>query len=104
MEDDVAEEAKRERNLALLEAQDRISEAANAALIGRPVEVLLDAESRTDPARVSGRTPGNRLAHVRADASLAGRLAVARVSASTAHSLLADLLAVEGESRRWDLR
>ena len=103
MDDDVPEETKRERNLALLAAQDRISDAANAALVGRSVELLLDEPSRTDPSRVSGRTPGNRLVHVRADASCAGRLAVARVTDATAHSLRADLVAVEGP-RRWDLR
>jgi tRNA-2-methylthio-N6-dimethylallyladenosine synthase len=98
MEDDVPEDVKRERNLRLLEAQDRISEDANKALLGREVEVLLDGPSRTDPARISGRTPGNRLVHVAADASLSGRLATARVTRATEHSLLGDLVAVEGDA------
>jgi tRNA-2-methylthio-N6-dimethylallyladenosine synthase len=103
MDDDIPEETKKARNLALLDAQDVISEAANASLIGRTVEVLLDDVSRTDPTRLSGRTPGNRLVHVRADASLVGRLAVARISETSAHSLLGDLVEVEG-ARRWRSR
>src|SRR5262245_9903969 len=103
MEDDVPEEVKRERNLRLLAAQDEVSEAANRALVGRRVELLLDGPSRTDPGRLSGRTTGNRLVHVTADAALAGRLAVARVTAANAHSLLGDLVAVEGD-RAWSLR
>jgi tRNA-2-methylthio-N6-dimethylallyladenosine synthase len=95
LEDDVPEEAKRERNLALLEAQDRISERQTRALVGRTVEVLLDEPSRTDPARTSGRTPGNRLVHVAGAEGLAGRLAVARVTHANAHSLLADLVVAE---------
>ena len=69
LEDDVPEETKRARNLALLEAQDVISEAANRALLGTTVEVLLDEVSKTDASRLSGRTPGNRIVHVGADAT-----------------------------------
>jgi tRNA-2-methylthio-N6-dimethylallyladenosine synthase len=95
LEDDVPEEAKKERNLALLDLQDRISAPANRALVGTDVRTLLDEPSRTDPARISGRTPGNRLVHVLADASLVGRFATVRVTDATAHSLRGDLVAVE---------
>jgi tRNA-2-methylthio-N6-dimethylallyladenosine synthase len=95
MEDDVPEEVKRARNLALLEAQDRISEEQTRGLVGRSVEVLLDEPSRTNPSRTSGRTPGNRLVHVAGAERLAGRLAVARVTHANAHSLLADLVLAE---------
>jgi tRNA-2-methylthio-N6-dimethylallyladenosine synthase len=96
MEDDVPEDVKRARNLALLEAQDRVSERQTRALVGRHVEVLLDEPSRTDPSRTSGRTPGNRLVHVAGAAGLEGRLAVARVTQANAHSLLGDLVLAEG--------
>ena len=103
LEDDVPEDVKRARNLALLEEQDRISDAANRALVGRAVEVLVDEVSKSDPSRWTGRTPGNRLVHVRGDSALAGRLVVARVTDATAHSLRADAVAVEGD-RRWPMR
>jgi len=104
LEDDVPEEVKRDRNLALLDAQDRLADAANRALLGRCVEVLLDETSRTDATRLSGRTPGNRLVHVSAAAGLVGRLAVARITAVTAHSLQGDLIAVEPTCGAWSLR
>ena len=104
LEDDVPEEVKRDRNLELLDAQDRIANAANRALLGRSVEVLLDETSRTDPLRVTGRTPGNRLVHVTADPSAVGRLAVARITATTAHSLQGDLLALEPSPGAWRTR
>jgi tRNA-2-methylthio-N6-dimethylallyladenosine synthase len=98
MEDDVPEDVKRERNLALLDAQDRITERHTRALVGKTVEVLLDEPSRTDASRTSGRTPGNRLVHVAGAEGLAGRLAVARVTQANAHSLLADLVLAEPEA------
>lgn len=101
LEDDVPEEVKRARNLALLEAQDAISEAANRALLGTVVEVLLDEPSKTDPARMSGRTPGNRLVHVLAGGELAGRLARVRVTDATAHSLRGERVEVEPAPRAW---
>ncbi len=101
LEDDVPEATKRARNLALLEAQDAFSEAANRALLGATVEVLLDDVSKTDASRLSGRTPGNRIVHVGADAALVGRLARVRVTDVTAHSLRGDLVAVEAAPGRW---
>ncbi len=90
MTDDVPEETKRERNLALLESQDRISAEANRALVGTVVSVLLDGPSKSDPARLTGRTPGNRIVHVLSDPSLVGRVVPVRVTHATAHSLLAE--------------
>jgi tRNA-2-methylthio-N6-dimethylallyladenosine synthase len=105
LEDDVPEEVKRERNLALLEAQDRVSIEENRALVGRRVEVLVEGPSKTDPSRGTGRTPGNRLVHVAGAAAMAGRLVVAEVTEGHAHSCLGDLVAAEPEAgRRWDLR
>jgi tRNA-2-methylthio-N6-dimethylallyladenosine synthase len=95
MDDDVPEETKRERNATLLTLQDRISGAANRALVGRDVEALLDETSRTDPARITGRTPGNRIVHVLAPSSLVGRLALIRITDATPHSLRGDLISVE---------
>jgi tRNA-2-methylthio-N6-dimethylallyladenosine synthase len=105
LEDDVPEEVKRERNLRLLDEQDRISLRQNRALVGRRVEVLVEGESKTDPGRGTGRTPGNRLVHAAGAERLAGRLAVVSVTDAGAHSLRGDLVLAEGEAGpRWDLR
>ena len=101
MDDDVPEETKKARNLELLEVQDRISEAANRALLGTVVEVLLDEPSKTDPSRITGRTPGNRLVHVTTDSSNVGRLAKVRVTDATAHSLRGDVVSLEPHAGAW---
>jgi tRNA-2-methylthio-N6-dimethylallyladenosine synthase len=105
LEDDVPEEVKRERNLRLLDAQDRHSLLANRALVGSAVEVLVEGPSKTDPGRGTGRTPGNRLVHAAGAQGLEGRLAVVRVTDASAHSLRGDLVLAEREGApRWDLR
>lgn len=101
LDDDVPEETKKARNLVLLEAQDRIAQAANDALVGGEVEVLLDAPSKTDATRLTGRTPGNRIVHVRTSAEHAGRLARVRIDDATAHSLRGTPVAVEPAPRAW---
>lgn len=104
MDDDVPEDVKKARNLALLETQDRISRAANDALIGRTVDVMLDAASKTDATRLTGRTPGNRIVHATAPATSAGRLARVRITAATAHSLQGDVVELEPEVGAWNPR
>lgn len=104
LDDDVPEDVKRRRNLALLEAQDRIAAARNAALVGREVEVLLDEPSKTDPTRLSARTPGNRLIHVTAPADAVGRLARVVVEAAGPHSMRGALVELEPAPRAWTTR
>ena len=104
MEDDVPEDVKKARNLALLDAQDLITGAANRALIGTVTELLLDAPSKTDKTRLTGRTPGNRIAHVTADAAAVGCLARVRITSATAHSLRGDLVELEPDIGAWNRR
>ena len=104
MDDDVPEDVKKARNLALLDVQDVITSRVNRALVGSDAELLLDATSKTDPTRLTGRTPGNRIAHVTAEPSAVGRLARVRITDATAHSLRADLVELEPEIGAWDRR
>ena len=104
MDDDVPEEVKKARNLALLDAQDRISQRVNDALVGKVVDVMLDAASKTDATRLTGRTPGNRIVHATAPAASAGRLARVCITSATAHSLKGDVVELEPEIGAWDPR
>ncbi len=104
MDDDVPEDVKKARNLVLLETQDRLSLAANLALVGTVTQTLLDAPSKTDATRLTGRTPGNRIVHVTADPSAAGRLARVRITDATSHSLRGDLVELEPSIGAWDPR
>lgn len=85
--DDVPDDVKLARNHAMLAAQDRVSERRNRARVGDTVDVLVEGPSRTDPSRVAGRTPENRLAVFTGDASLTGRIVPVRVIDATAATL-----------------
>jgi tRNA-2-methylthio-N6-dimethylallyladenosine synthase len=60
-DDDVPEEIKKTRNLALLDLQAEISEAHNRALVGEELEVLVESESKlrvhndSDVVQIGGR-------------------------------------------------
>jgi tRNA-2-methylthio-N6-dimethylallyladenosine synthase len=101
--DDVPEDVKRRRNLELLAAHDARAKDRNRTLLGRRVEVLVEGISRTDPTRVTGRDPGNRLVHMDGDASMAGRMAIGEVVEVRPHCVIARRVALEGD-RRWSLR
>ena len=61
MSDQVPEEVRDERNRGLLAIVDEIAKAKNDALVGKRVEILCEGPSKTNPATLSGRTPGNKI-------------------------------------------
>ncbi len=71
---------KKERLQRLMAVQNRISLTKNESMVGQVVEVLVEGPSKTDPARVSGRTRTNKLVIFPGDASLTGRLVNVRVT------------------------
>jgi tRNA-2-methylthio-N6-dimethylallyladenosine synthase len=69
MPDQVPPDVVRDRFQRLLQLQERISLAANRALVGTEVELLVErSASKTDPTRMSGRTRTNKLCHFPATA------------------------------------
>jgi tRNA-2-methylthio-N6-dimethylallyladenosine synthase len=85
-------------------SKSRSDRAGQRRAVGQEVEVLLDAPSKTDPTRLTGRTPGNRIVHVRTAPDHAGRLARVRIDDATAHSLRGTPVAVEPAPRAWTTR
>jgi tRNA-2-methylthio-N6-dimethylallyladenosine synthase len=85
--DDVAEEEKTRRIIALQALQRRIQSELNATLIGREVEVLVDAASKRRETELSGRTSQNLVVNVPGPASWIGRSVMVRVSRAGAHSV-----------------
>ena len=61
MGEQVPEEVRDERNRVLLAIVDEIAKAKNEALVGKRVEILCEGLSKTNPERLSGRTPGNKI-------------------------------------------
>jgi len=115
-EDDVPEAVKRRRNQELLAVQERISLAANQAVIGRTVEVLVEGNSkaalkaqeaeqsrgaevgwrRSD--QLVGRTRGDQIVVFAGGAELIGRLIHVRLTGATALTLFGDALLNSGSN------
>jgi tRNA-2-methylthio-N6-dimethylallyladenosine synthase len=85
------ERIKEERNQDLLDQVNAIARGKNAALIGRRVEVLCEGPSKTNAARLSGRTSQNKIVIFEGEASrLTGRLFDVAVRESTGFTLYGD--------------
>lgn len=61
MENQVPESVKEERNQDLLRVVESIATARNAALVGSKLEILGEGPSKTNAARLTGRTRTNRI-------------------------------------------
>jgi tRNA-2-methylthio-N6-dimethylallyladenosine synthase len=91
--DQVPKPVVQERYERLIALQDQISWDAAKALVGREVEVLVNAtDGRKDGAtgRVSGRARDGRLVHVAAPAAVPGDVLTADVTYAAPHHLVAD--------------
>jgi len=87
MPDDVSEEEKTRRIVALQALQRRIQTDLNAAMIGSEVEVLVDAESRRRDHEVSGRTSQNVVVNMPGEDVGLGEVVKVRIERSGAYSV-----------------
>ena len=88
MPDDVPEEEKTRRIVALQTLQREIQTELNSRLVGRDVEVLVDAASRRrSDAELTGRTSGNVVVNLPGPAAWIGRMAMVRVERAGPHSV-----------------
>ena len=93
MEDQLPERVKEERNQDLLSLVDRIALEQNAAMVGRRAEVLCEGPSRTNAARLAGRTRTNRIVIFEGDAGrLAGQLVEVDITETTGHTLYGNVV------------
>ncbi|MGC6467321.1 MAG: tRNA (N6-isopentenyl adenosine(37)-C2)-methylthiotransferase MiaB [Akkermansiaceae bacterium] len=88
MEDQLSERAKEERNQALLRVQEELTTSKNAALIGTVQQVLCEGPSKTNKARLSGRTSQNKIVIFDGNAErMTGQLLDIRIEDSTGYTL-----------------
>ena len=73
--------------MALQTTQRAIQTDLNAALIGRVVEVLVDAASRRRATELSGRTSGNVVVNLPGPAEWIGRIVPIRIERAGPHSV-----------------
>ena len=86
LDDDVPEAEKAERLTRLIELQERTSAAANRALVGTDVEVLVEGPARRQAGWMAGKTPQMKTTVFSGHASV-GELVRVRIEASSAHTL-----------------
>jgi tRNA-2-methylthio-N6-dimethylallyladenosine synthase len=91
MPDDVPEEEKTRRIVALQGLQREIQTALHADAVGRTVDVLVDARSRRREWELSGRTSGNTVVNFAGNPSLIGRVVPVRIVAANPNSLRGEL-------------
>jgi tRNA-2-methylthio-N6-dimethylallyladenosine synthase len=87
MADDVSEEEKTRRIVALQALQRDIQTGLHEQLVGRDVEVLVDAASRRRETELSGRTSQNVVVNLPGPGEWIGRTVVVRVERAGAHSV-----------------
>jgi tRNA-2-methylthio-N6-dimethylallyladenosine synthase len=93
MPDDVSEEEKTRRIVALQTLQRRIQGQLFEAAIGRIEPVLIDAKSRRREWELSGRTPGNTVVNLPGDPSWVGRTVQVRITGANPNSLRGEAVA-----------
>jgi tRNA-2-methylthio-N6-dimethylallyladenosine synthase len=90
MENQLSEEVKMERNQVLLRILDEIADERLKGLLGREDEILIEGESRTNPARFQGRTRTNRLVLIEANERWRGEILPVRLTESTGFTYYAE--------------
>jgi tRNA-2-methylthio-N6-dimethylallyladenosine synthase len=87
MPDQIDECIKEQRNHDLLEIVDESARRANAHLVGQNVEILCEGPSKTNRARLMGRTRTNKIVVFEGDDELAGELVDVQIERATGFSL-----------------
>jgi tRNA-2-methylthio-N6-dimethylallyladenosine synthase len=96
LDDDVREEEKQTRLLALFEVSEGLTRAHLASMVGARVEVLIEGPSRPGASTRVGRTRRNEIVHLPGGAGLdAGAVVVAEVARANKHSLEGRLDAIK---------
>jgi tRNA-2-methylthio-N6-dimethylallyladenosine synthase len=83
----IDERVKEERNQDLLDVVDASAQRINAKLVGRDVEILCEGPSRTNKARMMGRTRTNKIVVFAGEAGRVGEILDIHVEKSTGFSL-----------------
>jgi tRNA-2-methylthio-N6-dimethylallyladenosine synthase len=101
MADDVPEEEKTRRIVELQAVQREIQRGLNERLVGREVDVLVDAASRRRETELSGRTSGNVVVNLPGPVEWIGRVATVRVERAGPHSVWGTANTAIGELSNW---
>ena len=95
MPEDVPEEEKTRRIVALQSLQKQVQGELFAAAVGRSFDVLVDARSRRRAWELSGRTSGNTVVNFSGDPEWIGRTLPVRITAANPNSLKGEAVTLE---------
>ncbi len=87
MEGHVPEQVKEERNRNLLDVVNEIAKRKNGELVGRRVEILCEGPSKTNPERLMGRSPGNKIVIFEGSERHVGEIFDVQIERTTGFSL-----------------
>jgi tRNA-2-methylthio-N6-dimethylallyladenosine synthase len=87
MRDQIDERTREERNQDLLRLVNESTRRAGERLVGQCVEVLCEGPSKTNPARLMGRTRTNKIAVFEGDNELIGELVDVQIERANGFSL-----------------
>jgi tRNA-2-methylthio-N6-dimethylallyladenosine synthase len=87
MAEQIDEAVKEKRNQDLLRIVNESARRAGEQLVGCDVEVLCEGPSKTNPARLTGRTRANKIVVFEGDEKLAGEIVEVRVQRANGFSL-----------------
>jgi tRNA-2-methylthio-N6-dimethylallyladenosine synthase len=90
MEDQLTDDEKMARNQDLLSVLDEIALKKTSALLGQNVEILVEGPSKTNAARLSGRTRTNKVVVFDGDARHQGQIMPVKIVESTGFTLYGD--------------
>jgi tRNA-2-methylthio-N6-dimethylallyladenosine synthase len=90
MGDQVPEAVKEERNQDLLRVIDRSAIARGEQLVGKNVEILCEGPSKTNEAKLTGRTPGNKIVIFEGGERHIGEIFEVAITRSSGFSLYGD--------------
>ena len=95
MPEDVPDEEKTRRIMALQSLQKDIQGAIFAGAVGQTLEVLVDSRSRRREWELSGRTSGNTVVNFSGEPDWIGRFVPVRITAANPYSLRGDALTLD---------
>ena len=87
MPDQIDETVKEERNHDLLRVVDALAIEKSSASVDRRVQILCEGLSKTNPDRMMGRSPGNKIVIFEGAARQVGEIFDVQITHSTGFSL-----------------
>ncbi|HZJ14724.1 MAG TPA: TRAM domain-containing protein, partial [Chthoniobacteraceae bacterium] len=86
----VPESVKEERNQDLLRVVDGLAKQKGEVLVGQRVEILCEGRSKTNEARLMGRSRGNKIVIIEGSPRHIGEVFEVQITRSTGFSLYGD--------------